>query len=917
MKTDKLKYVLAFIFLLCAFWCGVNFKRWYTINHRIEKMISLVYSSSPQYDCYGNFEELLVKEFRKQGIEPIFEKFYLDFNTVTPEDGIKNMEVYLEVIRDKPIALMLTVGDQAASALFSTRHRLLSSIPVVACNVHFPDEKLIKEYERRKVYVLRDAPDFKRNIDFIRALQPHVGIDVIYNIDLTPLGYKSFDLLTRFADRKEIRLLGYESAFSVESEYRKLQEMVEHYNLMPAKVNNHIEKDELTISLCPFRYTKGTSLFVDMEKSKSGQRREFFLLDKFDQMSLPITKALNIPSFSCIRQGFGEDAKIVGGYMATDEISARTAADFSVRLMNKEKIGMPKIRDMEKEYVLDWTYFSSYTDFDVKNVPEDVRIINYSFYDRYRKELYFLPGLFILTFILVLISLLRMRRRSRVERKNMEMLEETHRRLMLSTDGGRISLWDIQGENIEFDENYTRLVGMEQRTFVRTDFLKYAYPDDVPLLNSLYETLHQSTDMQVRRVRFSFSEEDYRWYELRCRSLKDAKGRIMLAGIMQDIQIQVEHEEQLIQAKQMAENAELKQSFLNNMSHEIRTPLNAIVGFSHLMTIADNAEDEKLYSDIINQNSEILLQLINDILDLAKIEAGTLEYIRYPMDLGELCRNVYEMHKDRVQTGVVLILDNKDTSLIINEDQNRIMQVVTNLITNAIKFTFKGEIRFGFEVREEYIDFYVKDTGMGISEEKIKMIFERFVKLNTFVQGTGLGLAICRVIVEKLGGEITAESKLNEGSTFRFTIPYKAGKKIPESGKAMKCPESGSTGPRKVLQRRTVLVAEDVDSNFLLLKTLLGKRCNLLWAKNGEDAVNQFKEHQPDLILMDIKMPHMDGLEATRLIRSYSKEVPIVALTAFAFESDKDRAIEAGCDDFLTKPVSQNALEKVLDKYVK
>ena len=385
-----------------------------------------------------------------------------------------------------------------------------------------------------------------------------------------------------------------------------------------------------------------------------------------------------------------------------------------------------------------------------------------------------------------------------------------------------------------------------------------------------------------------------------------------------DIDHQKTIEEELRIAKEKAENLDrLKSAFLANMSHEIRTPLNAIVGFSRLMTIADNAEDEKLYSDIINQNSEILLQLINDILDLAKIEAGTLEYIRYPMDLGELCRNVYEMHKDRVQTGVVLILDNKDTSLIINEDQNRIMQVVTNLITNAIKFTFKGEIRFGFEVREEYIDFYVKDTGMGISEEKIKMIFERFVKLNTFVQGTGLGLAICRVIVEKLGGEITAESKLNEGSTFRFTIPYKAGKKCPESEKATKCPESGSTEPRKVLQRRTVLVAEDVDSNFLLLKTLLGKRCNLLWAKNGEDAVNQFKEHQPDLILMDIKMPHMDGLEATRLIRSYSKEVPIVALTAFAFESDKDRAIEAGCDDCLTKPVSQNALEKVLDKYVK
>ena len=184
------------------------------------------------------------------------------------------------------------------------------------------------------------------------------------------------------------------------------------------------------------------------------------------------------------------------------------------------------------------------------------------------------------------------------------------------------------------------------------------------------------------------------------KTLVPLEGRApLIIGISWDITNMQNIEQELVQARIKAEQSDrLKTAFLANMSHEIRTPLNAIVGFSRLMTIADNAEDEKLYSDIINQNSEILLQLINDILDLAKIEAGTLEYIRYPMDLGELCRNVYEMHKDRVQTGVVLILDNKDTSLIINEDQNRIMQVVTNLITNAIKFTFKGEIRFGFEV---------------------------------------------------------------------------------------------------------------------------------------------------------------------------------------------------------------------------
>ena len=734
-----------------------------------------MYSSSPYYDCYGNFEELLRQEFRKQGIEPVFNKFYLDFNTVDPKEGIKNMEAYLEIIKDKPVALILTVGDQAASALFNTRHRLLSSVPVVACNVHFPDEKLIKEYERRKVYVLRDAPDFQRNIDFIKSLRPQVGIDVIYNIDLTPLGRKSFDLLTRFADRKEMRLLGCGSAFSAEPEYKELQEMVEHYNLMPARAGSHVGKDEITISLCPFRYTKGTSLFVDMEKSKSGQKKEVFLLDKFDQMSLPITKALNIPSFSCIRQGFGEDAKIVGGYMATDEISARTAADFSVRLMNKEKIGMPKIRDMEKEYVLDWTYFSAYADFDVENVPEDVRIINYSFYDRYRNELYFLTGLFILAFILVLVSWLRIRRRSREERKNLEMLEEIHKRLTLSMDGGRVALWDIQGENIEFDENYTRLVGMEQRTFVRTDFLKYAYPDDVSLLNSLYETLHQSTDMHVRRVRFSFNEENYRWYELRCRSLKDAKGRIMLAGVMQDIQLQVEREEQLIQAKQMAENAELKQSFLNNMSHEIRTPLNAIVGFTNLLVGEGGdeiePEEKKAMLEIINRNNELLLKLVNDVVEISRLESGNLDLEIKEWNMTTVVKEIYMAYQALIKPSLQfhLVLD-ESLSLPVSIDRMRFIQVISNFLNNADKFTRSGSVTLGCSVDKERwkVSVYVQDTGKGIDEKEFMMIFDRFYKTDEFEQGSGLGLSICKVIIERLCGHIEVQSEVGKGS--RFTV---------------------------------------------------------------------------------------------------------------------------------------------------
>lgn len=259
-------------------------------------------------------------------------------------------------------------------------------------------------------------------------------------------------------------------------------------------------------------------------------------------------------------------------------------------------------------------------------------------------------------------------------------------------------------------------------------------------------------------------------------------------------------------------------------------------------------------------------------------------------------------------------MDNEDDSLVINEDKNRILQLITNLITNAIKFTYEGEIHFGFELKKDYVDFYVKDTGIGISEEKLSHIFGRFVKLNSFVQGTGLGLAICQMIVEKMGGAITVESELHEGSTFRFTIPYDMHNKREEFKRNAERQQHLKVAI-KSLQLRTLLVAEDVDSNFLLMNTVLGKRYKLIRARDGREAVNMYKEHHPDLIFMDIKMPYMDGLEATRLIRGYSKDVPIIALTAFAFESDRERAIEAGCNDYLTKPVSQEAIERILEKY--
>ena len=389
----------------------------------------------------------------------------------------------------------------------------------------------------------------------------------------------------------------------------------------------------------------------------------------------------------------------------------------------------------------------------------------------------------------------------------------------------------------------------------------------------------------------------------------------LLIGISWDITNLQNIEQELIKARIKAEQSDrLKSAFLANMSHEIRTPLNAIVGFSQLLPSAETAEEKKLYSGIINQNSDILLQLINDILDLSKIEAGTLEYIKRPMNLGEVCRTIYAVHKERVKEGVTLVFDNEEEDLLMEGDQNRIMQVITNFLTNASKFTYEGEIRFGFGRMDKDIRVYVKDTGIGIEPEKVDHIFERFVKLNSFAQGTGLGLSICRMIIEKIGGEIGVTSELGKGSTFYFTIPYEETGEHGKFFKESKVVSKGNTVNR-VQQIKKILVAEDVESNFILLKNLIGREYTLLWAKDGVEAIEMYKQYQPDLILMDVKMPRMDGLEATHIIRSYSKEIPIIALTAYAFEADKELALEMGCNDFVTKPISERTLRKALDKY--
>ena len=323
-----------------------------------------------------------------------------------------------------------------------------------------------------------------------------------------------------------------------------------------------------------------------------------------------------------------------------------------------------------------------------------------------------------------------------------------------------------------------------------------------------------------------------------------------------------------------AENASrMKSLFLANMSHEIRTPLNAIEGFSRIMAETDSPEERMTFMEIIESNNSRLLSLVNEILDLSRVESGEIVIKKSPTDLNNMMNSIKQLFKFRCPDTVKLTWTKPDMPVVMNTDENRLTQVFSNLISNALKHTPKGSITYGYELLNEgeTIRFYVKDTGSGISPEFIDQIFNTYASQDAEHQkGFGLGLALCRIIVEKMSGHISVTSKLGEGSTFTFEMPFHG-----TIGGLSTSNRTTTANVRTIhvsnrpdeKNMKTVLVAEDEESNFELVRIVLQKRYRLLRAHNGIEAVVMNEDEKPDLILMDIRMPEMNGLDATRIIK--------------------------------------------------
>ena len=507
-------------------------------------------------------------------------------------------------------------------------------------------------------------------------------------------------------------------------------------------------------------------------------------------------------------------------------------------------------------------------------------------------------------------------------------LREINKKLEMTLGIARIIpwRWDLkegliycEAQKILDHMNFTK----EKNSTVQVDIIKASeyfrkiHPEDFERMHHVHENLISGKLQHIKEEYRIITEVEGRkitdWMETNAViDQRDKNGYpISLVGSLLLITERKRQEEALIRAREKAQESDrLKSAFLANMSHEIRTPLNAIVGFSSLLTATENETERKEFISIIETNNQLLLQLVSDILDLSKIEANTLEFNYQNVDLNQLAKDSGKhMYEARLQTGVALQFVPEVPVCYVQTEHNRLSQVLINLLVNAAKFTEKGEIMFGYKIRGEELYFYVKDTGIGISLENQKKIFERFTKVNTFIQGTGLGLSICKNIVTKMKGRIGVESEgEGKGSTFWFTIPYKP-KEAQKENNLTLMPLLNERSKEKPI----ILIAEDNESNYMLFKSILQKDYELVHAWDGEEAVELHQKFHPHVVIMDINMPKMDGYEATREIRKVSKTVPIIAVTAYSFASDKEKIMQNGFNGYMSKPVDIQRLKEKLD----
>lgn len=756
MKQTTVVTVYILTLSLCLVWCACP-------AHAETRHIALIHSFEPGYPPATKALELLQKEFRRLGLDCDVREYYLDCDRYMEEVENFRMAGFVDDLSAWGAELIAVLDDQAAYALMACGHPLAHEIPVVFSGVNYPNISLLLQYPNITGYA--DTPDYLRTIRMIESIMGKARICLMNG--------------QTFLDRKIWH------ALNEQCEGQGPDIVTSAQGFYFAGSSYHCVREGETIS--PIQKRQNIDMLLDTTKivrmtSDSIAIRHLMWLGRGDNTLLLYTKRdyttkrvgmlFDNPTFQTINEGFGFADYLLGGYFTPLESQIRYMAT-GIKERLEGRMPRQQVTECAKQYVLNWHVLQKYG-IPLESIPVEYTVMYIPFSERYRYHILvgsILGAVFVLTVIVLLsFSLLHERRRKREALRNLLYEHET---LCLAIEGNSTYAWRLEGDSVSCDSQFCELIHHRSGRLLLNEITPYIHPGDLPVFRKNIASRHERTHHKGQ-YRCNFTGE-FQWWEFSYNTIHTPGHAPIIAGLLQNIQELKDHEQELIESRELAEQAELKQSFLNNMSHEIRTPLNAIVGFSDMLANEPEFSDEERqeFVDIINTNTKLLLKLVGDVLELSRIESGNLSFIFQRESVRQLLDDVYQTHSLLIQPPLQFLKDFPPEDVQVNVDPMRLTQVLTNFLNNANKFTKEGSIQLGYCCPSgmSEVHLYVEDTGIGIPHSEQKMIFERFYKRSEFSQGVGLGLSICVLIVEKMGGRIELRSEEGRGSRFTVVLP--------------------------------------------------------------------------------------------------------------------------------------------------
>ena len=731
--------------------------------HAETRRIALIHSFEPGYPPAAKALELLQKEFSLLGLDCDVREYYLDCDRYMEEAENLRMAGFVDDLSAWGAELIAVLDDQAAYALMACRHPLAHEIPVVFSGVNYPNISLLLQYPNITGYA--DTPDYLRTIRMIESIMGKSRICLMK-------GQVFLDRKIWHALNEQCRGQGFaivtstEGAYFAGSSYHRVRER--------ETISPILKRQNIDVLLDTTKIVRMTSDSIAIRHLMWLGRGDNTLLlyTKRDYTTKRVGMLFDNPTFQTINEVFGFADYLLGGYFTPLESQIRYMAT-GIKERLEGRMPRQQVTECAKQYVLNWHVLQKYG-IPLESIPAEYTVMYIPFSERYRYPILIgsiLGAVFVLTVIVLLsFSLLRERRRKREALRNLLYEHET---LCLAIEGNSTYAWRLEGDSVSCDSQFCELIHHRPGRLLLDEITPYIHPDDLPAFRKNIAARHERTHHKGQ-YRCNFTGE-FQWWEFSYNTIHTPGHAPIIAGLLQNIQELKDHEQELIESRELAEQAELKQSFLNNMSHEIRTPLNAIVGFSDMLANEPefSNEEQQEFVDIINTNTKLLLKLVGDVLELSRIESGNLSFTFQRESVCRLLDDVYQTHSLLIRPPLQFLKDFPPEDVQVNVDPMRLTQVLTNFLNNANKFTKEGSIRLGYCCPSgmSEVHLYVEDTGIGIPHSEQKMIFERFYKRSEFSQGVGLGLSICVLIVEKMGGRIELRSEEGRGSRFTVVLP--------------------------------------------------------------------------------------------------------------------------------------------------